>query len=582
MTETTKTTNATKTTNTTEKSPEHWDVVVVGSGFGGSVAALRLSEKGYKVLVVESGRRFRDDELPKTSWRLPKFLWAPAMGMFGIQRLALLNDVLVLSGAGVGGGSLVYGTTLYEPLDEFYADRQWAHITDWSSELAPHYQQAKRMLGVVENPVETPADQVMLEVATDMGVADSFHRTSVGVLFGDRPGEHVEDPFFGGAGPTRTTCDSCGSCMTGCRLGAKNTLVKNYLYLAEGLGATIQPLTTVTSITPRGQGGYRVSMRAAGPGAGRPPRSVITADHVVLAAGTLGTQKLLHSMKDSGDLPALSDQLGRLTRTNSESILTVEARDLEVDYSHGPAITSSIHPNSQTHVEPVRYGPGSNFMGMLSTLLTEGDRPGEPSVPRSRRFLAALRSNPRSFLRSLSVRRWSQRTTVMLVMQSLDNSLDVNLKRNVFGKRTLASTQGTGDPNPAWIPEAHDVAKRFADKTGGEARGTWTETLNIPMTAHILGGAVIGDSPQTGVIDPYHRVYGYAGIHVVDGAAVSANLGVNPSLTITAQAERAMSLWPNKGGADARPEPGGAYVRVEAVRPLRPAVPDVAPAALAW
>jgi cholesterol oxidase len=565
-----------------DATPEHWDVVVVGSGFGGSVAALRLSEKGYKVVVVESGRRFTDDELPKTSWRLPKFLWAPALGMFGIQRLALLNDVLVLSGSGVGGGSLVYGNTLYEPLDDFYADKQWAHITDWREELAPHYEQAKRMLGVVENPVETPADQVMLDVATDMGVAESFHRTNVGVLFGERPGEDVEDPFFGGAGPARTTCDSCGSCMTGCRLGAKNTLPKNYLHLAEGLGATIQPLTTVTAITPQEQDGYRVTMRAAGPGAGKPARTVVTADHVVLAAGTLGTQKLMHSMKASGDLPGISDNLGKLTRTNSESILTVEARDLEVDYSYGPAITSSIHPNSQTHVEPVRYGRGSNFMGMLSTLLTEGDRPGEPSVPRTRRFLSALRSNPGSFVRSLSVRKWSQRTTVMLVMQSLDNSLNVSMKRNRFGKQTLVSEQGSGEPNPAWIPEAHDVANRFADKTGGEARGTWTEALNIPMTAHILGGAAIGDSPQTGVIDAYHRVYGHAGIHVVDGAAVSANLGVNPSLTITAQAERAMSMWPNKGETDPRPEPGDAYQAVEAVRPIRPAVPQAAPAALVW
>ena len=562
--------------------PEHWDVVIVGSGFGGSVAALRLTEKGYRVLVVESGRRFRDDELPKTSWRLSKFLWAPALGMFGIQRLSLLNDVLVFSGAGVGGGSLVYGNTLYEPLDEFYADKQWAHITDWRDELSPHYAQAKRMLGVVENPVETPADRVMLEVATDMGVADSFHRTSVGVLFGDRPGEDVEDPFFGGAGPKRTTCDSCGSCMTGCRLGAKNTLPKNYLHLAEHRGATIQPLSTVTAITPEEHGGYRVIMRAAGPGAGRPERSLVTADHVVLAAGTLGTQKLLHTLKASGDLPGISDQLGRLTRTNSESILTVEARDLEVDYSYGPAITSSIHPDAQTHVEPVRYGPGSNFMGMLSTLLTEGDRPGQPSIKRSKRFLSALRSDPGSFLRSLSVRRWSQRTTVMLVMQSLDNSLNVTLKRNRFGKKTLASSQGSGEPNPAWIPQAHEVATRFADKTGGEARGTWTEALNIPMTAHILGGAVIGDSPQTGVIDPYHRLYGHPGISVVDGAAVSANLGVNPSLTITAQAERAMSLWPNKGDVDPRPEPGLAYRVVEAVRPTKPAVPEAAPAALSW
>jgi cholesterol oxidase len=291
---------------------------------------------------------------------------------------------------------------------------------------------------------------------------------------------------------------------------------------------------------------------------------------------------ILHTAKASGTLPGISERLGELTRTNSESILTVEARDLEVDYSAGPAITSSIHPNAQTHVEPVRYGRGSNFMGMLSTLLTEGDRPGEPSVPRRKRFAAAVRSDPRSFMRSLSVRRWSQRTTVMLVMQSLDNSLNVTMKRGPFGIRTLASSQGTGEPNPAWIPEAHDVATRFAEKTGGEARGTWTETMNIPMTAHILGGAPIGDSAQTGVIDPWHRVYGHDGIHVVDGAAVSANLGVNPSLTITAQAERAMSFWPNKGEQDPRPALGSSYRRVAPVVPATPAVPDIAPAALTW
>ncbi len=562
--------------------PEHWDVVIVGSGFGGSVSALRLREKGYRVLVVESGRRFADHELPKTSWRLPRFLWAPSVGMFGIQRITPLNDVLVMSGAGVGGGSLVYGNTLYEPLDDFYEDPQWRHITKWRDELAPHYEQAKRMLGVVENPVDTAADRVMLEVAEDLGVADTFHRTQVGILFGERPGEEVPDPFFGGAGPTRTTCTSCGACMSGCRFGAKNTLPKNYLHLAEALGAQILPLTTVTAITPRAAGGgYRVDMRPAGPGAGGPKRQPVTADHVILAAGTLGTQRLLHRMKADGVLPNLSDRLGELTRTNSESILTVEARDLEVDYSVGPAITSSIHPTPQTHVEPVRYGRGSNFMGLLSGMLTEGDRPGEPPVPRWRRFVAAARRDPGSFLRSLSVRRWSERTTVLLVMQSVDNSLDVNLKRGLLGRR-LASQQGTGTPNPTWIPEAHEVAHRFAERTGGEARGTVNELFNVPMTAHILGGCPIGEDAAHGVLDAWQRVHGHPGLHVMDGAAVTANLGVNPSLTITAQAERAMSFWPNKGQADPRPELGADYTPVEPVRPHRPAVPDGAPAMLQW
>jgi cholesterol oxidase len=562
-------------------SSTHWDVVIVGSGFGGSVAALRLSEKGYRVLVVESGRRFTDEELPKTSWRLPKYLWAPAVGMFGIQRMTLLNDVLVMSGAGVGGGSLVYGNTLYEPLDEFYEDPQWSGITKWREELEPHYAQAKLMLGVVENPVETPADTIMLKVATDLGLADTFHRTQVGVLFGDEPGRDVPDPYFGGAGPARTTCTSCGSCMTGCRVGAKNTLPKNYLHLAEALGATIRPLTTVTAITPRADGGYRVSLRAAGPGAPGPRTAEVHADQVVLAAGTLGTQRLLHRMKADGVLPNLSDRLGTLTRTNSESILAVEARDLEVDYSAGPAITSSVHLDARTHVEPVRYGPGSNFMGLLSTVLSAGNTPGERPLPRWRRYLAAVKADPRSFVRSLSVRRWSERTTVMLVMQSADNSLEVSMPRRRLGRR-LVSKQGTGAPNPTWLPQAHEVTTRYAQEIGGDARGTWPEVLDMPITAHILGGAVIGDSPETGVIDPWQRVYGHEGLHVADGAAVTANLGVNPSLTITAQAERAMSFWPNKGQADPRPPLGTQYQQVPMVRPSRPAVPSQAPASLQW
>ena len=340
----------------------------------------------------------------------------------------------------------------------------------------------------------------------------------------------------------------------------------------------------MTRIAPRDTGGYRVSMRAAGPGAGGPARSEVTADHVILAAGTLGTQMILHTMKDSGVLPNISDRLGELTRTNSESILPVEARDITVDYSVGPAITSSIHPNPQTHVEPVRYGRGSNFMGLLSTLLTEGDRPDEPGGCRAgSRFARTAAAEPRSFLRSVSVRRWSQRTTVMLVMQSLDNSLNVSLKRGPFGDAHPVDQAGhrrtEPDVDPRGARRGQEVRRQ--DRRGGP-RHPGPRRSNIPMTAHILGGAPIGDSVQTGVIDPWQRVYGHDGIHVVDGAAVSANLGVNPSLTITAQAERAMSFWPNKGEADPRPELGATYRPVEAVRPAKPAVPDAAPAALAW
>src|SRR6266545_292091 len=351
-----------------------YDVVVVGSGFGGSVAALRLTEKGYRVAVVEAGRRFADDEFAKTSWDLRNYLWAPALGLFGIQRIHLLKDVMVLAGAGVGGGSLNYANTLYRPLGPFYRDKQWAHITDWEAELAPHYDQASRMLGVVTNPLSTPHDDVMRGVAEDLGVPESFHPTPVGVFFGT-PGKTVPDPYFGGAGPERTGCTACGSCMTGCRVGAKNTLVKNYLHLAEQGGAKIIPMTTVTGIRPN-PNGFDVQLRKTGTRSRR-FRHTISAGQVVLAAGTWGTQNLLHRMRDSGTLPRLSGRLGELTRTNSEAILGAARTSVDParDFSRGVAITSSIHPDETTHIEPVRYGKGSNAMGLLQTVATDGGAP---------------------------------------------------------------------------------------------------------------------------------------------------------------------------------------------------------------
>lgn len=542
-------------------SDQDYDVVVVGSGFGGSVSALRLAEKGYRVGVLEAGRRFTDDTLPKTSWDLRSFLWAPALGLKGIQRITLLKDVVVLSAAGVGGGSLVYANTLYTPPAPFFSDPQWAHITDWSDELGPHYDQASRMLGVVEQPSMTPADVVVREVAQDMGVGETFRRTPVGVFYGE-PGKTVPDPFFGGAGPVRTGCIECGNCMIGCRYGAKNRLDTNYLYLAEKAGAVIQPETVVTSIRPDGTG-WQVVTR----------RRTFRCTQVVLAAGALGTQKLLHGMKDSGVLPRLSDRLGELTRTNSEALLGAQARTVEgVGFSEGVAITSSFHPDADTHIEPVRYGPGSNAMGLLSTLLVDGGG----RLPRFAKFLLQALRHPYLFLKSLDNRRWSERTIIVLVMQSLNNSLTVRRTR----RGRLTTQPGYGPPNPTWIPAGHEAVRRIARKIGGYPGGTIGDVFNIPMTAHILGGAVIGDSPETGVIDPYHRVYGYPTLHVVDGSAISANLGVNPSLTITAQAERAMSLWPNAGEADPRPAQGEPYLRVDAVPPRRPMVPQAAPAAL--
>ena len=364
-----------------------YDVLVVGSGFGGSVTALRLTEKGYRVGVLEAGPRFEDDDFAETSWDVKKYLFRPEVGCYGIQRIDALADCMIVSGAGVGGGSLVYANTLYEPLQPFFEDPQWSHITDWRAELAPFYDQAKRMLGVVDNPLRTPADDVMEKVASEMGVAETFHPTPVGVFFAgpdEEQGQEVADPYFGGAGPARNSCIGCGSCMSGCRHNAKNTLVKNYLYLAEQNGAKVMPLTTVTRVAPRDGGGYDVDVRytkAKLPSRGA--RRTLTAEQVVFSASALGTQRLLHRMRDEGHLPRISSRLGQLSRTNSESILGAIAPDTEIDYSQGIAITSSFHPDADTHVEPCRYGPGSNFMSLMQTVLTDGDGP----LPRWRTWL---------------------------------------------------------------------------------------------------------------------------------------------------------------------------------------------------
>ena len=564
-----------------------YDVLIIGSGFGGSVSALRLTEKGYRVGVLEAGRRFADNEFAKNSWHLREFLWAPRLGCYGIQRIHLLNNVMVLAGAGVGGGSLNYANTLYVPPEPFFADKQWSHITDWRAELTPHYQQAQRMLGVVRNPTVTDADRIVKEVADEIGVGDTFVATPVGVFFGPdgtkAPGKTVPDPYFGGAGPARTGCIECGECMTGCRHGAKNTLVKNYLGLAESAGAQVHPMTTVKGFEQRADGRWEVHTVRTGSWVRRRKRTY-TARYLVLAAGTYNTQRLLFKMRDKGKLPALSDKLGVLTRTNSESIVGAGRLELspDLDLTHGVAITSSIHPTSDTHIEPVRYGKGSNAMGLLQTMMTDGAGPEGTDVPRWKQLFANAREDPRGIVRLLNPRQWSERTVIALVMQHLDNSITTFTKRGRLGRRRYTSKQGHGEPNPSWIPVGNEVTRRIAAKIDGVAGGTWGELFNIPLTAHFLGGAAIGDSPQHGVIDPYQRVYGYPTLMVADGAAVSANLGVNPSLSITAQAERAASLWPNKGEDDLRPRQGEPYRRLDPIPPRRPVVPAGAPGALRW
>ncbi|MHB9759334.1 GMC family oxidoreductase N-terminal domain-containing protein [Streptomyces sp. BYX5S] len=577
-----------------DNSPAYdYDVLVVGSGFGGSVSALRLSEKGYKVGVLEAGRRFTPETLPKNSWDLKNYLWAPKLGMYGIQRIHLLGNVMVLAGAGVGGGSLNYANTLYVPPAQFFEDPQWAHITDWQEELKPYYDQARRMLGVRLNPTMTPADVHLKAAAQSMGIGDTFHLAPVGVFFGDgedadgsakaRPGGRVEDPYFGGAGPARKACTECGECMTGCRHGAKNTLNENYLYLAEQAGAVVHPMTSVVSVTDDSRGGYAVTTlptddkKAKG--------RIFTAPKVIVAAGTYGTQTLLHRMKAGGQLPRLSDRLGELTRTNSEALVGAQTTDrrykkrhgiAKADFTKGVAITSSIHPDANTHIEPVRYGKGSNSMGGLSILQV----PYVEGSSRVAAWLANAVKHPTQLARSISNRRWSEKTIIGLVMQSLDNSLTTYLKPDGVGKGLLTARQGHGAPNPKQIKAASEGASAIAAEINGFAGSNVGELMGTPLTAHFLGGCPIGDSAETGVIDPYHRVYGHPGISVVDGAAVTANLGVNPSLTITAQAERAMSYWPNKGEEDTRPESGTGYRRLAAVEPKNPAVPSEAFGAL--
>ncbi|MFW6694856.1 FAD-dependent oxidoreductase [Streptomyces sp. MAR4 CNX-425] len=565
-----------------------YDVIVIGSGFGGSVAALRLTEKGYKVGVLEAGRRFTRDELPKNSWRLRDYLWAPSLGLYGIQRIHLLGNVMVLAGAGVGGGSLNYANTLYVPPPAFFQDPQWGRITDWQEELAPYYDQARRMLGVRQNPTTTAPDEYLKATAERMGVGDTFRLTPVGVFYGDghdadgaakaAPGETVPDPYFGGAGPERTACLQCGSCMTGCRWGAKNTLMENYLHLAERRGAVIHPLTTVVDVHEVAGGGYEVTTVPTNRRR-RGAREVLRCDRVVVAAGTYGTQTLLHRMRSAGRLPGLSPRLGELTRTNSEALVGAvtfprtyrkkHGAD-ELDFTKGVAITSSIHPNSTTHIENVRYGKGSNAMALLCVPQYRA----EGRLPKALRVLGAYLRHPVLVARTATTHRWSERTIIGLVMQTHDNSLTTHLKDKGLGKGLLTARQGHGAPNPVHIPEGAEAARVLAEQIGGVAGTNLGELMGRPLTAHFLGGCPIGEDAEHGVIDPYHRLYGHPGISVVDGSAVSANLGVNPSLTITAQAERAMALWPNKGEEDPRPAQDRPYTRVRPVAPRDPAVPE--------
>ena len=533
-----------------------------------------MTEKGYRVAVLEAGRRFSERDFPKTSWRLSKFLFLPRLGLRGIQRIHALPDVLVLAGAGVGGGSLVYANTLYKPSDTYFNDSQWKHITDWKEELDPWYDQASRMLGVAKNPYFSPSDQAMKDVADEMGVGHTFTLAPLGVHFGQGPGVIEADPYFGGVGPARHGCQQCGACMTGCRYNAKNTLPKNYLGLAEKAGAQVFPEHTVERIEELQSSGWKITARKSGAWFGG--KRTFTAGQVVVAAGTYNTQKLLHRMKSEKFLPKISEELGKLSRTNSEALTgAIMPKGSQIDFSQGAAITSSFYPDAHTHVEPVRYGKGSNFMGLLQTVMTEGANSRE----RRRAWLRTVIKNPSLLVKIFDVRKWSERSVIALVMQNVDSAITVKSKRGLLGWR-LTSTNDSDHPNATYIPAANQVVRKIADKYDGTPGGHIGDLINAPFTAHFVGGCVISDDPRNGVIDPYHRVWNYPTLHIVDGSSVTANLGVNPSLTITAQAERAFSLWPNKGESDQRPAQGASYERLNPVAPRSPFVPEHAYGAL--
>lgn len=550
-----------------------FDVVVIGSGFGGSVTALRLREKGYTVAVLEAGKRFADKDFPKTSWRVKKFLFAPTLGCYGIQRIHFLPDVLVLCGAGVGGGSLVYANTLYQPGDKYFNDPQWADITDWKRELEPWYEQARRMLGVEVNPFISPSDLAMQSAAAKMGVAETFKMAPLGIYFGSGEGKPASDPYFGGKGPDRVGCINCGECMTGCRHNAKNTLPKNYLGLAEVAGVCIFSMTTVKEFAQRADGMWKVSTEKTGSW-DKLRTSTFIAKDLVIAAGTYNTQKLLHNMKRK-QLPKLSDQLGKLSRTNSEALTGALMDSREIDFSRGAAITSSFFPDEHTHIEPVRYGKGSNFMGLLQTIMTDGFTGKE----RRRHWFKQFLAKPSLLARLVNVRHWSEKTVIALVMQDVDSSVTVSGKRGLFGFKLTSSNSGE-TPNATYIPAANEAVRHIANEYGGIAGGHIGDLISAPFTAHFVGGCVIGRDENTGVIDAYHRVFNYPTLHIVDGSTITANLGVNPSLTITAQAERAMSMWPNKDDADQRPAQGSAYQYLAPIKPIEPVVPAGAYGAL--
>jgi cholesterol oxidase len=525
--------------------------VIVGSGFGGSVSALRLAEKGYRVLVLEQGRRFADADFPRTNWQLWNYLWLPALRLHGFMRMSLLKEALVFHGCGVGGGSLVYANVLMEPDPELSQDPAWRRLADWRSVLRPHYATARRMLGVTTSPKLVPADRILEDIADSYGLGATFRPTDVGVFFGEE-GVEQPDPYFGGEGPARVGCNFCGGCMVGCRYNAKNMLTKNYLHLAEKRGVEIRPESEVTGIFPPEEtsagGRFAVEFRRSTRPFSR--RERVAAECVIVAAGTMGTlELLLRCREEIRSLPHLSPRLGEQVRTNSEALLGVGARRTDIDYSRGIAISSDARVDEVTHVQPVRYPAGSSFIRLLAWPMIDAQRRGPAA--RLAKGLVTIVRHPVDFLRSMAGRKWAERTTILLVMQRLENFMQLSYRRPLpFLPAGLHAERDKTRPVPGEISLAHRVAREFAKRTNGVAMGTISEmVMGMATTAHLIGGCPMGLSAEEGVVDPYCRVHNYPGLYVIDGTVLPANPGINPSLTITALAEYAISQIPDKESA---------------------------------
>lgn len=526
-----------------------YDYIVIGSGFGGSVSAMRLTEKGYSVLVLERGRRFEDQDFPKTNWNLPKFLWLPALRCFGIFQMTFLNGLLALHGSGVGGGSLTYANVLMEPDERLFQSPAWKHLADWKSLLEPHYETARRMLGVTRNPKLWFADEKMKEIADELGRGDTFHPTDVGVFFGnpEEEGQIVADPYFGGAGPARAGCNHCGGCMVGCRYNAKNTLTKNYLYFAEKNGSLIIPEVTVKDIQPIApllpEEGTKMRYEVIFKSTVNPfaRHQSARARNVIVSAGSLGTMNLLFHCRDvTKSLPRISRRLGDNVRTNSENIMGVTTRDKHIDHSKGIAISSIFQADEITRIEPVRYPDGSSFIRVLTAPHVEGDS----AIIRFLKTIWSVIRHPIDFLYAKFFSNWARYTTILLVMQVEENLTRIRLGRNLFTlfRKGLVLKPDSNNPPPKQIPIGNHVTRRLAQKVNGIPQAAFTDSLfNFPTTAHLMGGVPFGKSEEDGVIDLNFEVFNYPGLYVIDGSVMPANPGVNPSLTIAALAEYAMS-----------------------------------------